>query len=330
MRILFFILFLCSFSVSAQLLPEEKKLIDRLNLAGGLPDKLLSTRTAVFYTYTFTPKELKDAQEYFQRSGIDAIVYFETDRLVANADVMRTFSEYLLKREITNLVFLEKSEGNFRIVTTLFNGKETIVNAGQNAWLTSNSILTEALKTIYRTASSQLKKQNMLINDFPETGLVVNPILGKRNEFFPTDLKVDLLAVPKTGDSLVDKGLTEFFNANYSLKFKMTDPGIPEKELRKQGYLYVLRFIHTRGVVAKELLGYNMTKSESALVSVTYPDGQQPVLKNISSNAVIYKVYFKHIDSGNVFLGTKWDADITWHEALRNHIKAFKIELRLN
>ena len=52
----------------------------------------------------------------------------------------------------------------------------------------------------------------------------------------------------------------------------MTEAGIPEKELRKQGQLYVLGFIHTRGSVAKELLGYDMTKSESALLSVTYPE----------------------------------------------------------
>ena len=103
----------------------------------------------------------------------------------------------------------------------------------------------------------------------------------------------------------------------------MTEPGIPEKELRKQGQLYVLGFIHARGSVAKELLGYDMTKSESALLSVTFPDGQQQ-LKNIPSNTPVFKFYFKHIDSGNVFLGTKWDADVTWQQALINHIRGMK------
>lgn len=329
MRFLFLLLVLFTSPVAAQLMAEEKAFIDQMNLWGGLPEKLLSTRTAVFYTYSFGEKELNDAQEYFKRSGIDAIVYFQTDKLIANADVTRTFSEYLIKREISNLVFLEKSENNYRLVITLFNGKENLVDAKQNAWMLSNPVLTESLKALYRTTANQLKKQNMLINDFPETEISVNPIVGKRNEFFPMDLKVDLLAVPKTGDPAMDAQLEEFFKVNYPLKYRLTEPGLSDKELRKQGCLYVVRFIHTRGAAAKELLGYDMAKSESALASVTYPDGQ-PVLKNISSNTVIYKVYFKHIDSGNVFLGTKWDADTTWEMALRNQLKGLKLEFRIN
>ena len=329
MRFLFLLLIFYTSSASAQLLDEEKNLISQLNLSGSLPEKFLSTRTAVFHTYTFTEKELKDAQGYFQRSGIDALVYFETDRLIANADVTRAFSDYLLKREIVNLIFLEKTENNFRVVVTLFNGKENVVDPKQNAWTISNAVFTEALKSIYRTTANQLKKQNMLVNDVPETDVQVNPILGKRNEFFAMDLKVDMLSVPKTGDPAIDQQLEEFFKANYPLKYKLTEPGLTDRELRKQGYLYVLRFIHTRGIAARELLGYNMTKSESALASVTFPNGQ-PVLKNIPSNTAIYKAYFKHIDSGNVFLGTKWDADDTWDTALRNHIKGLKLEFRLN
>jgi hypothetical protein len=109
----------------------------------------------------------------------------------------------------------------------------------------------------------------------------------------------------------------------------MTEPGTSERDLRKQGLLYVLCYVHTRGVAAKELLGYDMSKSESALVSVTYP-GDQQQLKNIPSNTPIYKFYFKHIDSGNVFFGTKWDADLTWDQALLNQLKGMNAELRLN
>jgi hypothetical protein len=93
--------------------------------------------------------------------------------------------------------------------------------------------------------------------------------------------------------------------------------------------LYVVCFVHTRGAIARELLGYDMSKSESAIVSVTYPDNQQQ-LKNISSNTTVFKFYFKHIDSGNVFFGTKWDADLTWQQALINQLKGMKTELRLN
>jgi hypothetical protein len=72
-----------------------------------------------------------------------------------------------------------------------------------------------------------------------------------------------------------------------------------------------------------------MTKSESALVSFTYP-GDQAQLKNIPANEQVFKFYFKHIESQNVFLGTKWDADISWQQALVNQIKGYKIEFKLN
>jgi hypothetical protein len=93
--------------------------------------------------------------------------------------------------------------------------------------------------------------------------------------------------------------------------------------------LYTLSFIHARGKAGKEILGYDMSKAESALASVTYPNGQLQ-LKTIPSQTPVYKFYFRHIDSGNVYLGTKWDADITWQDALNNHIRGLKAELKIN
>ncbi|NJN41443.1 MAG: hypothetical protein HC811_03585 [Flammeovirgaceae bacterium] len=72
-----------------------------------------------------------------------------------------------------------------------------------------------------------------------------------------------------------------------------------------------------------------MSSVGSAISSVTFPNGQLQ-LKTIPKETVVYKYYIRHIDSGNTFLGTKWDADIRWEDALRNHIKNFKAELNIN
>jgi len=328
-RVLVLLILLGPRSLLGQLSATEKERISELNLKGGLPEKLLSSRTAVFYHYNLSQKELDEVQLSFQRTGIDAIIHFELDKLFASKDVTKSFSDYLTKREITNLVFVEKNDQEFRITITTFSGKETVVEPQQAAWSISNRLLTEALKTLYSTASNQQKKLNLLINDSPETEAVINPIVGKRNDFYASDLKVDPLAIPKTGNETIDKELEGIFQNNYPLKFKMTEPGVPEKELRRQGQLYVMGFLYTRGSAAKELLGYDMTKSESALLSVTYHDGQQQI-KNIPTNTPVFKFYFKHIDSGNVFLGTKWDADTTWQQALLNYINGMKAELRIN
>ena len=66
-----------------------------MNLQAGLPEKLLSTRTVVFYDYILTEKETMDMQQSFQRSGVDAVAYFELDMLMAGKDVTRAFGDYL-------------------------------------------------------------------------------------------------------------------------------------------------------------------------------------------------------------------------------------------
>lgn len=326
----FLVFFLLGFHpVVGQFVISEDRRIEELNLQGALPEKLLSTRSAGFYDYKLTAKELGEVQSAFQRAGIDAIIYFEIDKLFASKDVTKAFGDYLLKREIVNLIFIEKNDQGYRITITPFSAKENVIEPKQAAWSITNPLLTDALKKVYTTAANQQKKQNLLINDTPETDAKIESILGKRNEFFASDLKVDPLAVPKTGDPAIDNELEAIFKNNYPLKFKMTEPEIPEKELRKQGQLYVLGWVYARASVTKELLGYDMTKSESALLSVTFQNGQ-PQLKNIPSNTPVFKFYFKHIDSGNVFLGTKWDADVTWQQALLNHISGMKAELRID
>jgi hypothetical protein len=183
------------------------------------------------------------------------------------------------------------------------------------------------LKIVYRSSSS-LERSNYLINDFPETELPVQIVRGRRSEFYAIDLKVDQLAVPKTGNESIDKEL-ELIVGNYPFKYQLTEPTVSEKELRAKGFFYIVSYVHARGSVIRQMLGYDVSKVESAYVSVTYPNGQSQ-LKNIPADVPVYKFYFKHIDSGNIFLGTKWDADVTWQKALTNYIAAFKAELGVN
>lgn len=312
----------------AQITENEDLFVRQLKTGAPLPEKLLSTRTAVFYTHTFNAQELSSLQESFQRSGIDAVVYFESDYLFASKDASNAVAEYLNQREITNLIFFLKRDDGFKCFIAEYNTKSTLIEQNQYAWSAEDKRLSELLLKLYRTSANSLKKTNMLIIDVPETGATISPILGRRSDFFAIDLKVDPIAIPKSGNEKEDKELEEIF-AIYPFKYKLTEPGLTEKELRKQGYYYVLVLTKGRNKILKQLLGYDMSKAETAHVSVTYPNGQ-PVLKSYDADEAMFKFYIKHIDSQNVFLGTKWDADITWQQALLNHIKAFKAELKLN
>jgi hypothetical protein len=322
------ILLLSSFTAAAQLPITEQQFLARLKTDGILPEKILSARTVVFCPYTFTQKEMESVQKTFQRAGIDAVAYFENDLVSAGRDPAVALAEHLNRREITNLVYFRKHQSGYEIYITTYNQKANLVEQDQPAWRFESKALDVLLQHVYRTAANTYVKQNFLINDVPETGFSINAIDGRRNEFFAIDLKVDQLAVPKFGDEAMDLQLEEIMKL-YPFKYKLTEPGLSESELRKQGFLFVLRFVHGRNKVARSVLGYDMTRAQSAVVSISYNDAHQQ-LKNLSVNEMVYKFYFKHIESANVFLGTKWDADPSWEQALKSQLYGFKIEFKLN
>jgi hypothetical protein len=315
-------------TASAQLPVNEREFLDRITTTDTLPSKLLSSKSVVFYTYNISQKDLEAVQKSFQRTGIDAVMYFESDLLHAGRDASVAVAGALNRREISNLILLLKDQDGYSIYITPYNRRANFVEDKQGAWIFEHHALDFMLQNLYRTASNTLRNQNFLINESIETGFAVNAIDGNRNEFFAVDLKVDPLAVPKFGDEALDKELEEIMKL-YPYKCTFTDPELSEAELRKQGYLYVLRFTHARNRVVRNVLGYDIPRGQSAIVSVAYVNDQQQI-RNIPANEVVYKYYFKHIDSQNVFLGTKWDADPTWQQALLNQLKGYRMEFKLN
>lgn len=293
------------------------------------PANLLSSRAVALYDYTLTSAELAEFQRGFQRIGIDAIAYFTKDVVIAGKDPLKAYSEYFEERQISFLLLLERGSYGYRFTAMPYNHKPSLVDAGQPAWQVSQPKINELLTNIIQDAWRSQKKSNYLINESPETDIAVDVVKGRRQEFYAIDLKIDNLAVPKFGNETMDAALEQFFSETYPLKYKVVDAGSDEQALRRQGFLYILCFVHTRGEAAKEVLGYDMSKGEKSYASIAYPEGQLQ-LKILAKDEVIYKFYFRHIDNGNVFLGTKWDADIQWLDALRNHVLGFKQEAKIN
>lgn len=325
-RLYFFFLFSLFTTVAIAQLPGVNPM-DSLQGGGSLPQKLLNGRTVVLYDHATTSKEINLLHEELVRTGIDAVAYYEIDRVFAGYDVTLAFADYFVKREVANVFILKKSNAGYGLFITAFSGNQAIANSSSPAWSVQHTSLRDALQELYRTALSIYKKQNLLINPMAEINPVVDIITGKRAEAIAYDLKVDKLAVPKFGIDSLDKQLEEILKA-YTLRYELVDPAIPETELRKKGFLYILRFVHSRGVVLRELMEYDVSKAESAFVSVTYPE-KVLTLKTIPANTPVYKFYPRRIDSGDTYLGIKWDADVTWQKALDNFIKSFKAELRI-
>jgi hypothetical protein len=318
-----------SFWASAQKLSEETKVLEALRIQGGFPLTLTATRSVVFYDQTLAEPELQTIQKAFQQTGIDAVAYLETARSMAGMDCKRATLKYLIKRDIKFLIFPEKLNNQYTFKFAFFDSKIDFINPQKAFWKVQDASLNNVLKTIYQEAIATEKKQNLLINDLPEyvNSNDISPITGRRNETLATDLGYFAVAFPKWGDEAADKELEIFLKENYTGKYELVESDADEADLRKRGFLFVLRYLHTYGSLAKELLGYPMARSESAIASSTFLNGELQ-LKTIASKEEVYKFYLKKLETGEVFLG-KWDADIKWRDALKNHIDSYKAEKKL-
>lgn len=329
MRHLSFLFFLlCECSALAQSV-EESELMARLNFSTTIPTELLGTRSVVLFQSSIPQKDLDECQSFFQQTGIDAVVYFDIHRMLAGHDVRKAYASYLTNRGIKFLILFQKDEKGYRLIFCYFNGKKDLVDANSVAWKQENVSLNELLRTVYRFAVSNLKKQNYLINDFPEMDISINLFTGRINESFSVEVKSFKTAIPKFGNAADDAELEAYLKANFPLKYELVDADATEESLYAKGFRTILRFVHARGIVAKEILGYDVTQVARSLPSAVFVNNEVQI-KTIPSTEVIYKFYFKNIEYGNVFLGNKWDADLTWQDALRNHIQAYKINQKIN
>ncbi len=299
-----------------------------LQLSPNVVPNILGGRSVTIFQSSYTQAELEQIQKSFQQIGIDAEAYFPDDLIFSGREVTIAYSAYFSTRQIQFIITLLKSHDGYEFVASSYSQSALIYDLNKAAWQVKNSNLTEMLRTVFQDSWNNQKKQNFLVNDYPEMDIRINPFKGVRYELYAIDLKVDQLAVPKFGQQEMDQQLEAFLKENYPLKYVLTNPGTDDQRLRSDGSLYVLCYVHTRGSIAREVLGYDMTKAETAYASITYPAGQLQ-LKTLPSGAPVYKFYFRHLVNGNIYLGPKWDADENWQDALRNHITGFKSEVKL-
>lgn len=308
---------------------EDVRFLSRLKPGPAPPEGMLSSRAVVLFSPEYSQRELEEIQTGFQQIGIDAVSYVESERALAGKDMMNAYGRYFKSREIRLLVFLKKDSDAFRFNFVPFNARSSWVDAGQTMWSVNASTLRSTMVMIFRALASAQKRQNFLINDFPERSGPLSVIGGRREEDFPQGLKVVKMAVPRFGDPEADKDLEDYLRENVHAKYEFVDPDVSEKDLLDKEFIYVLRFIHTRGSLAKEILGYDLSKSESALATVNYANGNLQ-LKTIPATNSIFKFYVKNIEEDTYYLGRKWDADMTWQHALKNYVDGCRAAGRLN
>jgi hypothetical protein len=324
-RFLFFIFSITLNLAFPQIMPEEEELISRLNFGSDLPKDLLASRSVVFFQSSYTETELETVQKYFQQTGIDAVGYLDIHRVLSGMDPSRAHANYFNVRKIPFLILLRKTDKSYECIVTELTGNAFFTNKAKASWKQSNASLLELLQTVYRFCISTLKRKNYLINDLPETNIDVANFAAKHVDRFSFEVKTFKSAIPKFTNDADNAQLEAFLKENLPTKYDLVDPAVSDAELLQKGYHMVMRFIHTRGELAREILGYEPTQPSTSLSSTYFSAGESKI-KTIAAKKIVYKFYFKNLEYGDMYLGKKWDADETWQDALKNHIDALRAD----
>jgi hypothetical protein len=318
--------FILSLAAEAQLAHTPESIVKSLALTNVVPDGLLAQRSVVLVQGAINQKELDETQKAFQQTGIDAVAYFESSRVLAGADPQQAFAKYLNTRNISFIILFTKSASAYSLTFFRFSGKANLFDVASTGWQQSNASLKELLLTVFRFAVSNQKKQNLLINDYPETNNTFKYFEGRRSELYTSLVKSFKVAVPSMGNEPDDARLAQIFKEYFPLPYEIVNADIPESELEMKGFKTIIRYVHTTGAIARQLLEYDESKTGTALASATVIN-QEAQLKTIPATTPIFKFYVKQLEYGNIYLGNKWDADTDWQQALTNHLYLMRQQL---
>ncbi|MDH5366865.1 MAG: hypothetical protein OEW67_07755 [Cyclobacteriaceae bacterium] len=286
----------------------------------------------------------------FIKSGIDPVNYYLVDDLFANKFISEKLSEEFIKREIKYIIILNHTKQGYELIITPFSKTSSFIEPREKAWRMQNPKPEVITRSLYAQAYA-LERQNLLVVDKPEFRSPIYTLIGQRLEAYKPDLRSETLYIPlfekKVLDSTqqhsqkliqivnlfnhdVDRKNAELRNifSNYPHPHEFINENMPAETMLKNNVRYVLEMIHTTNQNIRAILNYKeKVLGVTEYVTVTMKNGQGNI-KRIPSSATTFKYYIKHLPSNSYYLGTKWDADYTWQEALQNHIGLLIAEIK--
>ena len=231
------------------------------------------------------------------------------------------------------------------IMVTPFDGQFSLMSNGQPAWKKQSKKLDNVLDNFRRAASRQrLKRTNLLISDYPELFRDIDLIRERRFETYSNSLNSEKVAftrfpyavipenrpggllnnrIAKEAEgsvSAIKKDNDRFgvlLDTQYPFDWGLVETIPDEQALINQGYQYVVFLLRTYGMGIKYLLDYEIEEGSSDFITVKQKGGQT-ILRSIPTEAPVYKFYIKQLRTQNIYVGSRWDADETWEEALSN------------
>lgn len=321
-----FVFFSVSIIVNGQSRAEQ--IFDRIVFKDTVPANLLDGKTLVLVDMpTRSPSEYDRITTSFHsqisRSGIDPVIYYPIHILFSGTDVTISYLEDFEKREIQNLILLQYRAEDSRAAILPLNQEVLLGDSPLYAWFYEGEFRDVTRQVYLKSANSGLERKNFLINTLPEKGLLTNPIKGRRADFFSLSLKSQKLAVPKTGNASWDNQMENLLADIYPWEYEIVSSTLTDDELEEQGFQYVLRHIGGPIELVREYLNYEIEEESTAYISMQVRNGKTEA-RPISKKSDAYKFYIKELRDETIYLGTEWDADVSFIEGLISHINSVK------
>ncbi|SMD34492.1 hypothetical protein SAMN04488029_2039 [Reichenbachiella faecimaris] len=338
--------------------------LKNLDIQPHLPKYLLSRKTAVLVSVPWSKKDpnvradwktlAEKAHSAFKRMKIDAVAYYYLDDVFASPDANASIAKEMERREIKYILVLEQLPTNsagvtsYRITISGFNDGPGFISERQKAWQTENPDLNVLLGDMRKDViRAEMERENYLVPDIPEFFMDAKILQGKRIPTYAMDLKVDKLVIPKfkkyemEDSTALDASTLQkiaAYNAevdrrnkrlqeimlDYPLEYVLSESS-DDRDIYNQGHQFVLLSIHGTGKTIREMLNYEIDPYETDYVSIRAGS----TLNTLSVDAVVYKYYVKHVYTQDAYLGSRWDADLTWEQALQNFIFHMKDILKV-
>lgn len=288
--------------------------------------ELTRQRSLVLIATPQKNSEWKEIAEYTHKSfrlmGIDAVNYMHYLDYQANPTVKQGIDQYADTRQVAFTILIEKRPSDYRMVILPRTGKLN------EAWYTEGP----DVRTLIRNLAITLKRtdhvnQNFLISVKPEFLSSLPLYEGTRYPNFPDRIKRLRMAVLEIPEVMMDTSFSiqqrqeiEKYNQmvrdkNASIKklaeaypftlhvLKLQD----EKELYRQGYQYVLYYLHSSVESIREILDYESQKQKEYISQLTLSNGQR-TLQSYPADETVYKWYIKQTAVSDIHVGRYWDA----------------------
>ena len=353
---------------TAQIVGSDDLWFKDFTLHNKPPKYLLSRKSAVFLRVPRSEdnpnvrsdwkKLAGEVHEYLLQMRVDAIGYYHVNDLFSGSDPIEAFSKTMIQRNLKYIILITQTRNenrgepdHFEVIVTPYNESSSFIDQNANAWKIEGIGLKDVMRKMFNEVyRSELELENYLIMDIPEFFTDVKIIKGRRIETYAMDLKVEKLIVPKfrkivptdstkLGSSAFDQikvynrevdkknQRLEEIMKTYPLAYEISED-FSDQEVYNKGGQFVLLSLNSTGETIRELLDYKTQPGETVFASIKSINMGSTVLR-LPKEAVVHKFYVKHVYTKDVYTGLKWDADLTWEEALQNFIFNMKDVLNL-